>query len=651
MERQGRNSVRRETWPVRFFVPALGLLVTCLAIVIAADVPLRLGLLIYPEQVVAAILGLSIAICFLLLPVSRHWGQSHVPWYDLLLSAAGLFVGGYFALRYPVLSQEFFSRPTETLIVGCLTIPLVLEGLRRATGNSLFVVVAVFVLYAQVADQVPGRLQGMTRPLDQLLPFLAIDTTAMFGTPLMIVGTIVIVFIFFGQLLIRTGGSEWFTDLSTSAVGRTRGGSAKIAIVASGLFGSISGSAVANVASTGVITIPMMKRAGFSARTAGAFEAVASTGGQIMPPVMGAAAFLMAEFLQIPYAHVVIAAAVPAILYYLAVLVQADFEAARQNIPPVPNEQIKPFAAVMRAGWYFPAPFAMLITALFYWNAAPAEAALWASATIVVMNVVFGFRGHRMLWRDFLRALAATGQRSVDIVLVGAAAGIVIGIFENTGLGFGLTYLLVDFGRTSLLLLLVLTAIICVILGMGMPTTGIYLLVATLAAPPLIQLGVEPIAAHLFILYFGLMSMISPPVAIAAFTAASIAQAGAMATAFTAVRLGWTAFIIPFLFVYSPHLLLQGDALHIAVAVVTALVGVVFVSGALIGYLQNRLRPLPRLLLGLSGLMLIVPPLAIPYGAAVNVVGAVVAAMLMATYYLGNQSRGARTKGMVMGED
>lgn len=638
MERLAKKSVRRETWPVRYFVPVLGFLVTFLALFIAADVPLRLGLLIYPEQVVAAILGLSIAICFLLLPVSTRWGQTHVPWYDFLLSAAGLFAGVYLALRYPVLSQEFFSRPTETLVVGVLIILLVLEGLRRATGNSLLVVVAVFVLYAQVADQVPGRLQGIKRPIEELLPFLAIDTTAMFGTPLMIVGTIVVVFIFFGQLLMQTGGSEWFTDISTSAVGRTRGGSAKIAVVASGLFGSISGSAVANVASTGVITIPMMMRAGFSARTAGAFEAVASTGGQIMPPVMGAAAFLMAEFLQIPYSDVVIAAAVPAILYYLAVLIQADLEAARQNIPPVPNDLIKPFASVMRAGWYFPAPFVMLIVALFYWNAAPAEAALWASGTIIVLNVAFGFRGSRISPRGFLRALAETGQHSVDIVLVGAAAGMVIGIFENTGLGFGLTYLLVDFGRTSLFLLLVLTAVICVILGMGMPTTGIYLLVATLAAPPLLQLGVEPIAAHLFILYFGLMSMISPPVAIAAFTAASIARAGAMATALTSVRLGWTAFIIPFLFVYSPSLLLQGDALHVTIAVATAFFGVFFVSAGLIGYLQDRLRPFPRLLAGISGLMLIVPPLAIPYGMAVNVVGAVIAGALVITHYLGKRS-------------
>lgn len=603
-------------------ISILGFVLTAVAFFLVADVALNLRLLIYIEQQIAIMLGLALAIGFLRFRARPGNKNTSVPWYDVVLCLFGLGIGLFLAIRYPALSRDFFQHPVETAIAGFILIPLMLETLRRTSGLGLFVIVLACLAYGLGAHLVPGTLQGRPSEISGLLAYLAIDSTSIFGTPLIIVSTIVVVYMFFGRLLLETGTSEWFTDLAIAMVGKSRGGAAKIAVVASALFGSISGSAVANVASTGVITIPLMTRSGFNARVAGAFEAVASTGGQIMPPVMGAAAFLMAEFLQTSYGSVVMAALVPATLYFLAVLVQADLQAARHDIPPIPDDMIKPIGEVLKAGWYMPLPFVVLITALFGWNMSASKAALWGSGTIVLLNLLFGYRGQRINFSRFIRSIAITGAASVDIIVVGAAAGIVIGVLEKTGLSFGLTFLLVQFGQGNLLLLLVLTAIICIILGMGMPTTGIYLLVATLAAPPLIELGVDPMAAHMFILYMGLMSMITPPVAVAAFTAASIAKAGPMATAITSVRLAWPAFIVPFLFVYSPNLMLRGDPWLSALATGTALIGVWLVSAGAVGYLKHRLNWWERILFLAAGFGLLIPSQAFPAAPWVELIGA-----------------------------
>ncbi|MHA1570233.1 MAG: TRAP transporter permease, partial [Alphaproteobacteria bacterium] len=491
---------RTQSWAVRRVCPVLGALVSVIGLMIAGQLPLLVGLSLYTEQGLAAILGLSIALSCLLIPISRRWGHKGLPWYDVILALAGLAAGFYLAVRYPILAREFYFRPVETLIVGAIILPLTIEGLRRVAGKSLALIVLIFIGYALIADLVPGKMQGRSFSLGELMPLLTIDNVAIFGLPLSIAGSVVIVFIVFGQFLLLSGGSEWFTDLATRLVGRTRGGSAKIAVVASGLFGSISGSAVSNVASTGVITIPMMIKAGFTPRAAAAFEAVASTGGQFMPPVMGAAAFLMAEFLELPYTTIIGAALLPAVLFYFAALIQADFVAARLGIAAVPKDRIRRFRDIIRTGWYFPIPFALLVVALFYLNKGPAEAALWSIASVILFSAAFGYRGKRLGLSDFVTALTQAGRVSIDIVLVSAAAGVIIGVLESTGLGFGLTFSLIAFGEGNLFALLFLTAIVCIVLGMGMPTTGIYILVATLAGPPLIKLGVDPLAAHLFVL-------------------------------------------------------------------------------------------------------------------------------------------------------
>lgn len=602
----------------------LGGAISCAALALAVQAPLRLGLFIYTEQILAGLLGLALGVCFLVRPI-ESWGKVGVT-IDWLLSFTGLATGGYLAWRYPQLAEAYFVNKGEAALIGIVLVPLVLEGLRRVTGMALVSVTAAFLLYALVADKVPGLLQGRAMAPVDLVGFVTVDNLAIFGLPLTIIGTVVVIFILFGQLLQVTGGANWFTDLATSAVGHYRGGPAKIAIVASGLFGSISGSAVANVASTGVVTIPMMKKAGFPPERAGAYEAVASTGGQIMPPIMGAAAFLMAEFLEMPYSQVILSAVVPALLFYFGVLLMADLEAARRDAKPLSAEDVPKARQVLRAGWYFPLPFAVLVYVLFWQNKGPAEAAIWAGLALVGAAAVFGRGDMRLTFGTLIRTLTTGGIGAIDVILVGAAAGIIIGILENTGLSFGLTYVLVSIGQGDLTVLLLATAVICIVLGMGMPTTGIYLLVATLAGPPLIELGIDPLAAHLFVLYFGLMSMISPPVAIAAFTAASIAGAPPMKTALASMRVGWIAFVVPFLFVADPGLLLKGDYQDIVVSLVIAVIGIWAVAAGISGYLIGALTGVERIAVVATGAILFASRIDGAPSTAMLVVGFVVAA-------------------------
>jgi len=588
--------------------PLFGTILTLVALGLAGDVPFYLDVSIFDQQALGIVLGLGLAIVFIAVPArGGASGERKVPIYDALLALLATVAGIYFAVRYPVLTNEFYFRQTETFVVGIVFIPLVVEALRRTAGLGLVTILTVFLLYGLFADLVPGQLEGRAQAFPKLVSYLGVDLNALFGLPLVIITSIVIGFIFLGQLLLRSGGSEWFTDLAIGLTGRSRGGSAKIAIVASGLFGSISGSAVSNVASTGVLTIPLMRRGGYTPQAAGAFEAVASTGGQIMPPIMGAAAFLMSERLAIGYSEIVIAALLPALLYYVAVFIQADVEAARRKIPPIPRDQMRPLGKVLREGWFFALPFAILVIALFWLNRRPETAALWAAAAVVVVSLVFGYKGRRISWRDILLSLSTTGAIAVDIIVIGAMAGLLIGVIEITGLSFGLTFLLVQVGQGSLFLLLVLTAVVSIVLGMGMPTTAIYLIVATLAAPPLRELGIDPIATDMFVLYYGLLSMITPPVAIAAFTAANLAGARPMKTALLACRYGWPAFVLPFLFVLSPSLLMQGNVLEVAQAVVTAVAGVWLASAGLGGFFRGPLDLIGRGAFLIAGLALLIP--------------------------------------------
>jgi TRAP transporter 4TM/12TM fusion protein len=449
-------------------------------------------------------------------------------------------------------------------------------------------------------------MAGRSQSLEVLAGYLAFDGSSILGRPMYVAATIVIVFIFFGQLLNASRGSIFFTDLAQAAMGRYRGGPAKIAILGSALFGSISGSAVANVVATGVVTIPMIKDSGYPAHRAGAIEAVSSTGGQLMPPVMGAAAFLMADFLGVNYGAVVLAALLPGLLYYVALFFQADLEAARDGISAIPRERRPRWAAVIQ-GWFFVLPFAVLLIGIFSFNRSAQEAVLWACIPLLAGALALGYRGERPAIMRLLGTVRATGYAVLDIIMVCAGAGIVIGILGVTGLGFNFTNALVGLGEGSMALLLLVAAGTCILLGMGLPTVGVYVLLAALVAPALIRVGVEPMAAHLYVLYFGMLSMITPPVAIAAFFAASLAKSPPMKTGWTAVRFGWIAYVVPFLFVLAPPLLFDGTLVEIGLTFLTACFGIWLISIGIVGFFVRKLDFAHRLVVTGAGALALLP--------------------------------------------
>ncbi len=582
-----------------------------------------LGLNLYTEQFLLAVLGLAIALCFL----ARKF-----TFWESAIGLGGLGVCLYLAWAYPVLVNELTARPLDGVLMAAALCVLVLEGTRRVAGFSLVGFTLAGVVYAMLGHHLPGVFAA--RPVDftRLVVYLGLDTNALLGTALQIAVVVVVPFILFGQLLARCGGSEFFTDIANAWMGRYRGGSAKVAVVGSALFGTISGSAVANVSAVGVVTIPLMKRSGFPAQIAAAIEAVGSTGGQLMPPIMGAAAFLMAEVLQVPYAEVMIAAVIPAALYYLALFFQVDVEAAKRGIRGESPERLPRVGAVLRAGWYFPLPFAALIYALVWEGMRPEYCALLASAVLIACSLAFGYKGERIPIKQVLVSVVSTGGAVVDLILICAVAGLFIGIINITGLAFGLTLQLLAITGHNLAFMLLLTAVMAIILGLGLPTVGVYIIMATLIAPALTtpEVGVPAMAAHMFLLYFGIMSMVTPPVALSAFAAANIAGADVDKTGWTATRIGWAAYLVPFLFVLSPSLLMQGPVHVVLWAVLTAAVGIWLGTLGVVGFFYRALEARTRALFIVAGVLTLIPGDMFPGAIVTDIAGLALGGVLVA---------------------
>jgi TRAP transporter 4TM/12TM fusion protein len=475
-------------------------------------------------------------------------------------------------------------------------------------------------------------------------PALYLDANGIFGQALQVGASIVVVFVIFGEVLYVVGGAEFLSDFSLSLMGRFRGGQAKIAIVSSSLFGNISGSAVANVVVDGAFTIPMMKRAGYPPPVAAAVEAVASTGGQIMPPVMGAAAFLIAEYLQIPYASVALAALVPAALYYVALFIQVDLLAARNGIHGLPRKELPRLFPVLKRSATFVGPLAVLIVLMFFLNRRPEEAGLMAALAALIIG--FFSPGVKIGGQEILKILTNSGRGMLEIAAITGLAGVVIGVLQLTGLGFTLTLTLLNIGQSNALLLLVLTAIVSIILGMGMPTTAVYVLLAVLVAPGLAKLGILPIAAHLFIFYFGMLSMVTPPVCMASYAAASIGKTDPVTTGWHAMRLCAIAYIVPFLFVFSPSLLLIGHWYEVALSVITAIIGAILLGVGVVGYLFRPVGIVKRVLFVLAATGLLIPVVhsgkfaALTWG--LNGGGLILAVLLVSIEWLARQESGAK---------
>jgi len=588
------------------------------AIALSADVFRMAGLSLYTEQVLAGLLAIATPLVFLHVSARGERGRAAVPWYDLVAAAAGFAAAAYLAIRYASLSELTSKQPWDGLLAAGALLVLFVEGLRRTSGAALFYTTLAFIVLAMIGGVLPGEFAARSIPLPRLTYYLVWDSSAILGVAIKIIATVVVVYVFFGQVLFKAGGSTFFTGIAMALMGRYRGGPAKIAIVGSSLFGSISGNIVSNVMTVGTVTIPLMKRAGFRPHLAAAIEACASTGGQITPPVMGIAAFIMAEFLQVPFYEVALAAVIPALLFYVALFIQVDLEAARSNILPMPREEIPRLGQVLREGWYFLLPLAALVYALFGLSYEPEMAGLVATGLVLVIGVVLPFKGKRIGVRDLWAMLRESGFAVIDLFMLGAAAGIMIGALNYSGVGFTLTLVLILLAGGSLLALLVLSAIANIILGLGLPTVGVYIVLATLVAPALVKQGIDPMAAHMFIMYYGCLSMISPPVAIAAFVAANLAGADPNRTGWVAMAFGWTLFVIPFLFVFSGTLLLKGDAFSIALDLALAIAGVWFISAAMMGYAARPIGLVARIAYCVAGVGIFWPANAFGAGRWIN---------------------------------
>ncbi|MDR7481146.1 MAG: TRAP transporter fused permease subunit [Armatimonadota bacterium] len=600
----------------------------------AVNAPAALGIAIFREQYLGLFMGLALPVTFLSVPATARASRTSAPWYDWLLAVAGAAAGGYVAVFFPAIAHALAVLTPDKWGLGAVAVVLFLEAARRVAGRAVAGLVLAFILYAKFAWLFPGLLQGPRVGWERLAVYLYLDSSGLMGLPLSVAGTVVLAFIVFGQVLYATGAAEFLVEFARATMGRFRGGPAKMSIVSSSLFGTISGSAVANVAVDGPVTIPLMKRAGYPPHLAAAIEAVASTGGQLMPPVMGVAAFIMAEFLNMPYAQVAAAALLPAALYYVCLFFQVDFEAAKAGLRGLAREDLPRTHEVLRRGLVFGVAIAAVLYGLYLARWRAEKAGVAAAALTLVAAVLRP--STRPGGRQLLQALEGSGKALLDIAAVTGVASFMIAVLNFTGLGFKLALVLTRIAGDSLVLLLGLTAAAAMVLGMGMPTAAVYILLAVLVAPALVQAGVLPLAAHLFVFYFGMLSMVTPPVCLATYTAASLAGADFWRAGWTGMRLAGVAYVVPFLFALSPELIGRGSAGAVTVAAATAVTGAAVLAAALTGYLLGRLGWVERLLLAVASLGLLTPAsgrgLAFSWG--VEVAGAVLAAaVLVARWY------------------
>jgi TRAP transporter 4TM/12TM fusion protein len=554
----------------------------------------------------AAHLMFAFVLIFLVYAASPT-SRSRLALLDVGLAVLGAVATGYLLFNYEyVVSRELYITPIKPWewVLAVATVLLVLEAARRTNGWPLVIVAVTFLIYAFVGPYLPGLLSHRGVPPSKLVDQLYLTVEGIFGIAIAVSSTFVFLFILFGAFLEKSGTGEFFIDLSKAMVGNMRGGPAKMAVVASGLFGTISGSAVANVVTTGTFTIPLMRRLGYTKDFSGAVEAVASTGGQFMPPVMGAAAFVMAEFSGVPYLKVCVHAAIPAVLYYLAVGMMVHLEACKLGIQGLPRAELPRLGQTLAFGWHLFLPLIGIVYFLMQ-GYTPLLAGFYAVLLTIAISMVR--KATRMTPRRVYAALEAGALAALPVAAACAAAGIVIGVVNLTGLGLRFSSLIINLSGGNLLVALVLTMFASLILGMGLPTTPAYVIQAALAVPALVNLGVPIIAAHLFCLYFAVISAITPPVALAAYAGASISGGNAMTTGFIATRLGLAAYIIPYMFVYGPALLTIGEPLDVLLAAATALVGVVGLAAAAEGWLLGRMVAWERLLTLGSALFLIKP--------------------------------------------
>ena len=553
----------------------------------------------------ALVYTITLILVFLLVPAGAGAPRDRVPWYDILLTLGGGASSFYMFLNWEQVTR-FYGQPTPLILVlGGIMLLTTLEAARRTVGTAVAILGAIFIAYVLFGNYFPGFLFTRGYSYARMIGHFYTSDGALFGLALEIFSVVVATYVIFGQFIQVSGAGDFFLKLGISLVGRYRGGPAKVAVVASSVFGTVSGSAVANVVVDGPITINMMKGLGYRASFAGGVEAAASNGGQIMPPVMGAAAFLMAEILGMPYWSVAVAAFLPALLYYIALYFMLDFEAAKTGLRGLDKEEIAGFLETLKEGWFFLIPIVVLVFFIGYLGYNVAKSGLYS--TLVLVAVSYLRKETRVSLSKIKTGLEQGALAFADLGPAAGVIGIIMAAVSLTGLGMTLSSGLIEASGGHLWLLLVLTAIASIIMGMGASTLLVYIVLAMFVAPAITKMGVEPLAAHLFIFYFGCMSLVTPPVALAAYAAAVIAKADYWKTGWEASRLGIVGYIAPFIFVYQPALLMHGSVGEVLLAATTAVIGTIALAGAMAGYCFGSVFWWQRILFAVGAVTLIYP--------------------------------------------
>lgn len=545
------------------------------------------------------------SLVFLLYPATKSRPKNKIDLWDWVF--AGMIVVGCLNILLnwdAIAMREGMPIPSD-IYLGIMMIILVIEGGRRAMGWPLPIVAIIAILYALFGPYFPGILGHGGFPIEEIAPFEYLRTDGIFGVPLGVSASFIFLFVLFGAILKVSGAGQFFIDLALALTGRSQGGPGKAAVVASGLMGTVSGSSVANAVTTGAFTIPLMKKAGFSPAFSGAVVAASSTGGQVMPPVMGAAAFIMAQFLGISYWNIVVAAAIPATLYFISIIAMVHFRAGKLGIKSLTTETAPRVGRVLKEGWHLLLPIITLVVFLALGYSA-VKAVFWSIVLMVVVSW-FGKAQYRMTPKRTLDALINGGIGAIEVAAACACSGLVIGIIGITGIGLAFSSFVISLSGGILPLALILTMIGSIILGMGVPTTAQYIITSTLAAPALLQMGVPLMSAHLFCLYFGVLADVTPPVALATYAAAGIAGSNAIKTGFTALLTAMAGFLVPYMFIYNSHLLFQGNILQIVFAFGTALMAIIGLAAAVQGYYFAKLSLFERVFLLVVPFLLIVP--------------------------------------------
>ena len=569
-------------------------------------------------------IALVLFLAYLLYPAKKNAPKNtnKVPIYDIILAfvSAGSFL--YMGINYEQLVAQAGNYTQIDIAVAMVAIVLLFEACRRVVGVPILVVVGCFIAYAYFGNMIPGTFGHRGFTIQRIATHLYFTTEGIIGTPLAVCSTFIFLFILFGAFLERTGVGQFFIDIANSIAGKATGGPAKVAVISSALQGMITGSSVANTVGSGSFTIPMMKRMGYRPEFAAAVEAAASTGGQIMPPIMGAAAFLMAEMTGIPYSNIVIAAIVPAFLYFSGIMIMVHLEAKRYGLKGLPPEEIPNFFKLMFSYWYLLLPLIVLVTMMMT-GYTPARSALVA---IVVAIIVSMFRKEtRMSPQTFLDALEGGARNIIGVAIACSVAGCIVGIVTLTGIGLKLAGGLLSLSGGNVLLALFFTMIASIVLGMGVPTTANYVIMATITAPVVLKLGIDLLPAHMFVFYFGIVADITPPVALAAYAGSAIARSNPLKTGVQATKLAIAAFLIPYVFALNPSLLLLGSTpIQVVSVTITAFIGMFGVASAVEGYLFANMNPIVRIIALAGGLLLIIP------GAATDIIGVVLVLLVLA---------------------